>query len=94
MKPLRYSAKVHDTSDDLAEHAIGLMQEKKTYFVIDGLPNRASLFFYRDVSVSIYKDYFTNKIIRFQCRNPNKKASLDQVAAEFEKLKSLNSKAS
>lgn len=94
IKPLRYSAKVHETTDELAEHAIGLMEEKKTYFVIDGLANRIPSFFYRDVYVSLYKDYFTDKITRFQFRDPNKKATLAQVVAEFKKLKSLNPKAS
>ncbi len=94
VKPLQYSAKVHGTSDDLAEHAIGLMEEKKVYFVIDGLHIRSSVFFYRDVYVSLCKDYFTDKVIRFQYRDTNKKATLDQVVAELKKLKTLNSKAS
>lgn len=93
--PLQYDAKTHITTDDVAEHAIGLMEEGKTYFVIDGRYPGSHEFFYRDPYISLYKDYWTDKVTRFHTRDPHRKKDLNKVRAELEQLFSiLNSKAS
>jgi hypothetical protein len=89
LEPLQYSAKTHETIDDLAEHTIGLMEEGKMYFVIDARPGGMPHFFYRDPYVSLYKDYFTDKVTRFRTRDLNKKIDLNKVKQELEQLASL-----